>query len=176
MPTTIKTHESEVPTALNLSNLLLLSLVSNSIERLELSGSVLLVTRPLKSISPSLIAEPVTDEISITSVNQHGDLFEDTGDETVEGLHPITVEKEALVNTHIARIEIIDLGADCVLDFGLVEVLGDVVHSGVAEVAAVAIDTDIVRVAARALVRAEDGVVAVDGGGDTGPDALAAVA
>ena len=45
------------------------------------------------------------------SVDQDGDLLQNAGDEAVEGLHPIALEKEVAVDVKVAAIVAGDLGA-----------------------------------------------------------------
>jgi len=94
----------------------------------------------------------------------------------VEGLHPVASEEEVPVDVKVARVVLADLGAESLHDLGSVEVLADPVELIVAETIAAALLCDVVRVAASLLIRTDHGVVAVDGGRNTRPDALAVVA
>jgi hypothetical protein len=93
----------------------------------------------------------------------------------VERLHPITGEEEVSVDVKVARVVLADLGAESLHDLGSVEVLADPVKLIVAKTVAAALLGDVVRVAASLLVRTNHGVVAVDGGRNTRPDAFAVV-
>ena len=79
-------HEGEVTTSV--SDLAILVAV---IELQVLDGGSLesLLSWPLKSQRPSLVTEPVADEVSITSVDENWDLLENAWNKTVEWLHPL---------------------------------------------------------------------------------------
>ena len=94
----------------------------------------------------------------------------------MEGLHPVTGEEEVSVNVKVAGIVLADLSAESLHDLGLVEVLANPVELVVAEAVTTALLGDVVRVATGLLVRTDHGVVTVDGGRDTRPNALAVVA
>lgn len=92
-------------------------------------------------------------------------------------LHPIPRKQEISINVKIATIISIRLRSQRLNHFRLVQVLSDPVELLVAQAASIgAFDADIVGVLARALIGADDGVVAVDACGDAGPDAAGAVA
>lgn len=93
----------------------------------------------------------------------------------MEGLHPITGEEEVSVDVKVAGVVLADLGAESLHDLGSVEVLADPVKLIVAKTVAAALLGNVVRVAASLLVRTNHGIVTVDGGGNTRPDALAVV-
>jgi len=173
----VDAHESEVTVSLDLTDLLVNMFVVDNLERLELLGSELLLARPLKSLRPSLVTEPVANEVSITGVNQDGDLLKNTRHQAVVRLEPISVEEEVTVDIEVARVVTIDLSTDGVTHALLAKVLADPAHALVAQVAGVlALAANIVDILAGALVRSEHGVVTVDGGGDANPGALAVVA
>lgn len=94
----------------------------------------------------------------------------------MEGLHPVASEEEVSVDVKVARVVLADLGTESLHDLRSVEVLADPVELIVAEAVAAALLCDVVRVAASLLVRTDHGVVAVDGGRNTRPDALTVVA
>lgn len=94
-----------------------------------------LLTGPLESVGPSLVAEPVADEISITGVDEDWDLFEDSWYETVEWLHPVTLEEEVAVDVEVAAVVAANFDAELLLDICLVQEFADPAKSGVAEVA-----------------------------------------
>lgn len=174
MATGVKTEEGKVAGALDRTNLLA---IAAELEVLKRKRSEVLLARPLKGLAPGLVTEPVADEIGITSVDEDRDLLKNAGNEAVERLHPVTLEQEVAVDVEVAAVVAGDLGTNSLHDVGLVEVLGDPAKLSVAEVAAVlALATDIIDVLTSALVRSQQGVVAVDGGRDTGPDALRVVA
>lgn len=165
-------HESKVARRFNLAVLLTISL-----ERRELSAFVFLVAGPLELVGPSLIAKPVADEISVTGVDENGDLLQDTGHKEVEWLHPVTFEEEVTVDVEIAAIVAIDsLDTESSHDVPLVQVLVNVAQTRIAEAAALAIYAHIIRVAARLLVGPENLVVAVNRSRYTAEPALAFVA
>lgn len=169
----VQLHEGEVAAGLDLSVLLTLA---NS-KTLDLGLVEALLSRPLQSLSPGTVAEPVADVISITGVDENGDLLKKAGNDTVEGLEPVTGEEEVAVDVKVAAVVAVDLSTEGLLDLILVEVLADPAKGRVAEVAAVlALATDVVDVLAGALVRADEGVVAVDAGGNARPDAARVVA
>ena len=124
-----------------------------------------------------MVAQPIADEVRVACIHQYRDLLEDLRYEAVEGLHPVACEQEVAVDIEIATIVAVCLHSQRFQHMRLVQVFRDPVKLLVAKAAAVgALDADVVRVLAAALVGANDGVVAVDAGGDTGPDATAIVA
>lgn len=136
-------EESEVAARLNLS--VLVSRLSLDI----LNGGLVevLLSWPLKSFSPSLVSEPVADKVSITGVDQYWDLLQDAWDNTVEWLHPITLEQEVTVDIEVARIIAADFDTKLGLNFTLVQELADPSKCRVAEVVGVlALTTDIIDV------------------------------
>jgi len=177
MATTIQTHESEVAMALDLTNLLALVLVVDNLEILQLGSSKLLLARPLESFSPGLVAKPVADKVSITSINQNWNLLEETRNKEVERLHPVTMEEEIAVNVHIARIIATNFSTQGLHDVALVEIFGDVFKDLVAQSGAFfTLLANVVNILAGALVRADKGIVAVNGSRNTSPSAVAVIA
>jgi hypothetical protein len=165
-------HESEVA-----AGLVCASLLVSKLKILGLSGDELLLAFPLQRLSPGLVAEPVANVISITSVNEDWDFGEDLWDKTVEWLHPVALEEEVAVNVKVAGIIRRNLNSKGIHDVLLVQVLGDVSKAGIAEVGRVfTLSTDIVDVLSSALIRTNHGIVAVDAGWDAGPDGLRLVA
>jgi hypothetical protein len=135
------------------------------------------VARPFKSLGPGLVSEPVADEIGITSINENRYLLKDARDKAVVRFHPVTMEEEVAVDVKIAGVVTIDLGTDSRTDFRPVQIFGDVAHTFVTKVTLVlALAPNVVHVLSGALIRSEEGVVTVDGGGDTDPSTLAVVA
>ena len=169
----MKPHEGEVTAGLDLTNSLA---VTVDLEVLHLSLLVVLGTRPLKRLSPGLVAEPVADVVGITSVDQDGDLLKDTGNDAVERLHPVTLEKEVTVDVEVARLVVGDLSADGLHDLLLVKVALYPVKLIVAKRVAATRLANIVDVLASALVRTNHSVVAVDGCRHARPDRLGVVA
>ena len=169
----VQTHEGKVAGALDGANL---AVIAEKLKVVERRLLVVLVAGPLKGVGPGKVAEPVADEVGVTSVDQDGDLLENAGDETVEGLHPVTLEEEVAVDVHVARVVLADLGTKSLHDIGAVQVLLDPLKLVVAEIAARALGADVVRVLTSALVRTDHGVVAVNASGHARPDALAVVA
>merc|ERR1711977_26654 len=88
-----------------------------------------LLSWPLKCLGPGLVTEPVADEISITSVDQDWDLLKNAWYETVEWLHPVTLEKEVSVDIEVAAVIAADLNAKLLLNIGLVQELADPAES-----------------------------------------------
>lgn len=175
--TTIETHEGEVAMGLNLADLLARVLIVDNDQILQLSGGIFSLSGPLQGFSPGLVAQPVANKIGITGIDQDRDLLQESRNEAVVGLHPVTVEEEVAVDVKVARVVAVDLSTNSLDDFGLVQVVADVAHSRVAKVRAIlALTTDIVDVLPSALVRGKEGVVTVDGGRDTNPSALGTVA
>ena len=171
------TGEGKVAVGLDLADLLANVLVLHDLEILKLSSGELLLAGPLKSLRPGLVAKPVADEVGITGINQNGDLLKDSGDEAVVRLEPVTGEEEVTVNVEVARVVAVNLSTDSVADALLTEILADVAHTLVAEVALIlALAANVIDVLAGALVRSEHGVVTVDGGRNANPGALAVVA
>ena len=165
-------HECKVPARLDSSGLLLAHL-----EILRLSRLVSLVPLPLELISPGAVTEPVADEVGVTSVDKHWNLFEDAWDQAVEGLHPITLEQEVTVDVKVARVVRRDLDTKFGLYLLLVEEFRDPSERRVAQVRAIfALAAHVVDVLSSALVGAHHRVVTVDAGRDAGPDTLALVA
>lgn len=152
MASLVNAEESETLGVLDLSVLLSVSAVDTD------DGSVVEggLAGPVESVGPCLVSEPVANPIGITSVDQNGDLSQNTGNLPVDGLHPVTSVLEVLVNTTIAVLETtVKLGTKSILDALLAKVLvGITGNLG-------GIVTDVVDAAAGALVRAEDGVVTV---------------
>ena len=172
MPSFIDAHEGEVATGLDLA----VGLVINS-KVGHLGGVEILLAVPDKGLGPSLVAEPVANVISVTGVDKDRDLLEQIGDEEVEWLGPITVEKEVAVKLAVAALVTSNLGAKSLHDLGLVQVRGDPGRLAVAEVLGVfALLTDVVHVISRSLEGANQGVVTVDGTGNAAPNALGIVA
>lgn len=177
MAGTVDTGEGKVAVRLDLTNLLTNVLVVDDLERLKLLGGKVLLAGPLKGVGPGLVTEPVADEVSITGVDQNGDLLEDTGHKAVVRLEPISVEQEVTVDVKVARVVTIDLGTNGIAHTLLAKVLADPAHALVAEVARVlALAANVVDVLTGALVGANHGVVTVNRGGDADPRALAVVA
>lgn len=167
-------HECEVSGGLDLA-VLLVSLGKREV--LELGLVEALLAGPLKSLAPSLVAEPVANEVGITGIDEDGDLLEDAGDEAMEGLHPVTLEEEVAVDIKVAALIALNLDAESVHDILLVQVVADPAKSAVAEVAVVlALSTDVIDVLTSALVGADELIVTVDGGRNARPDTAALVA
>lgn len=143
MSSTKDTSECEVTTALEGT-----SLVSTlQLEILGLGGIEILLARPFKSISPCLVSEPVADEISITSIDQDWDLLEDTWYQTVERLHPVTLEEEVSVDIEVAAVIAADFNTEFLLHIGLVQELANPAKGRVAQVAGVfTFTTDIINI------------------------------
>lgn len=184
-------HKGEVATRLDLTPLL--AILKLQITELDLVEGLL--TGPLESLGPGVVSEPVADEVGITSVDKDWDLFQDTGDEAVEWLHPVALEQEVAVDVKVAAVVAGDFGADSSLDGLIVQPIADPSKSGVAEVAIVlTLASDIVDVLenlistklmtvnvtsaylASPLIRTNHGVVTVDASRYAGPDTLAVVA
>ena len=169
----MKPHEGEVAARLDLTNLLA---VAAEEEILGLGLLVVFLTGPLKSLSPGLVAEPVADVIGVTSVDENGNLLEETRNDAVVGLHPVALEKEVAVDVEVAAVVRADLDAEGLHDFGPVEVLADPIDLIVAKLVVSAGTANVVNILAGALVGSDHGIVAVNGGGDTAPDRLRVVA
>lgn len=165
-------HESKVTGGLDLAVLLTIGLEGRELGALE--G---LVAGPLELVGPSLVAKPVADEVSIASVDENGDLLQDTGHKKMEWLHPVALEEEVAVDIKVAAVVAIHrLHSESSHNVSLVEILVNVAQAGIAEAAALAVDAHVVRVATRLLVGSEDLVVAVDRGRHAAEPALAFVA
>lgn len=165
-------HEGEVAGGLDTSILLAIGL-----ERRELCLLKVLVSRPLKLVGPSLVAEPVADKIGVASINKNRNLLEDAWDKKVERLHPVTVEQEVAVDVKVAAIIRVDrLNAESLHYVLLVQVLVDGGETWIAQATSLAVYANIVRISACLLVRTDHLVVAIDGGRNTAQPALALVA
>lgn len=165
MAGTVDLHEGKVAAGLDLAVLL-----TSVLERLEVGVAEVLLARPLELVGPSLVSEPVADEVGITSVDKNRDLVQDVGDELVVGLHPVTSKEEVAVDIHVAAVVAADFGTESLLDLLAVQVIGDVAETRVAEVGAVlTLASDVVNILAGALVGTHHSVVAVDAGRDARP-------
>lgn len=172
MASAVDLHEGEVARGLDPSVLLTIGLEGGEFGALEL-----LLAGPLKLVGPSLVSEPVANEVGITGVDEHGNLLQNARHKKVERLHPITIEQEIAVDVEVAAVVAIDcLYAKGLHNVLLVQVLVDGGKARVAEAASFAVNANIVRVTARLLVGADHLVVAVDGGRDTAQPALTLVA
>ena len=168
----VNPHKGEIALALDLANLVA---VTTKLQRGAANFLVGLASRPLESVGPCGVAQPVADEISITSVDQDRNLVENVGDKSVERLHPIAREEEVSVDVRVATIIAVDLRSQSLHDFWLVQVLVDPSKLGVAQIPILARHTHIVWVLASLLVRRKNGVVAVDGCRNTGPNTAAII-
>jgi hypothetical protein len=171
--TSMNLQESEVAVRLDLTNLLAIAV---NLEVLHLGLLELLLTGPLKCLSPGLVAEPVADVVGITSVDEDWDLLENTGNNAVVWLHPVSLQKEVAVDVKVARVIGRNFGTDSLHDLLLVEVGRDPVNFVVAELVVATWPANIINVLASALVGANHGIVAVDGGRHARPDRLGVVA
>ena len=177
MPATKDTHKRKVAFGLELAIVdFVVARIGRHGEVLHWQFSELAVVAPLQCFRPRLVAQPVADEVCVTSVDEHGDLAEEIGDDAVERLHPVAVEEEVAVDVHVARVVGSDFRAESFHHRLLVEILADPAKLVVTEIAVFAGNADVVWVLAGTLVRAEDGVVAVDRCRDAHPGALAVVA
>lgn len=171
---TVDLHEGEVATGLDLAVFLR---VPVNLERLNLSLLETLLARPLESVGPSLVAEPVADEVGITSINQDRDLLQDAGNHMMVRLHPVTGKKEVAVDVHVAAVIAINFSTKSFLDIILVKVIRDVAKARVAQIAAIlAVASNIIDISTGALVRSHHRVVAVDASGNARPGAARLVA
>lgn len=177
MASTVETHESEVARGLDLADLLALVHVVHDLKVLHRGSGILLLTRPLQSLGPGLVAQPVADEIGVTGVDQDRDLFQNAGDHAVVWLHPVSVEQEVAVDVEVARVIAFDLSASRLANLALVQEVAYVTHTLVAEIAVVlTLATNIVDILSSALVRANHGIVAVDRSGNAQKGTLSVVA
>jgi hypothetical protein len=174
--TSIQTHEGEVARGLDLSNCLTLVLLINDLKILELGSGILFVATPFKSISPGLVAKPVANEVSITSIDQYWDFFEKARNELVEWFHPVAVEKEVAVDVKVAGVKVVDFSSNSLLNLGFIEVFANELKTRVAQAAILTIGADIVDIFTGALVRAQKSIVTIDRSRNTSPSALAVVA
>jgi len=173
MSSTKYLEEGEITTVLDFS--VFVAIVECNI--LNLSLVEIFLTRPLQRIGPSLITKPVANEISIASINQDWNLLKDTWHETVERLHPITLEEEVAVNVEITAVITANFNSKFLLNSLLVQIFADPAKGRITEVAGIlAWTADIVDVLSSTLIRAQQSVVAVDASGNTRPDTLTIVA
>jgi len=157
--TSVKSHEAEVAAGLESTNLLV-GVAQDEIGHLFLVVSLL--AGPLESLSPGLVAEPIANIVGITSVDENRDLLKDAWDQSVEWLHPVTLEEEVTVDIEVAALVGRNLGAKRLLHFGFVEIGSDPLKIIVAQAATLALTTDIVDVLAGSLIGTNHGIVAVD--------------
>ena len=95
----------------------------------------------------------------------------------MEGLHPVPLEQEVPIDVAIAALVAADFDAQRLLDFVLVQVIADPLELRIAQTAGIlALGPDVVDVLARALVRPDHRVVAVDRRRHARPHALGLVA
>jgi len=149
--------EAQVSAGLGLA--VLVSVSESHIDTLGLVKGFL--AGPFKGFGPGLVAKVVADEVSVTSVDENGDLLKDARDHTVEWLHPVTLEQEVSVDISVAGIVAGNLSTESLLDVALIQVVADPCKTCVAEVAILALATYIVNVLAGALVGSNEVVVAV---------------
>ena len=173
MATSMQLHKGEVTTRLDLSNCLA---VAVNLEVLHLGLLEVFVTRPLKLLSPGLVSKPVADIIGIAGIDQDRYLSKDAGNDTVVRLHPVTLEQEVAVDVKVAGLVRGDFSAQGLHDLLLIEILLNPVEFVVAQRVATARLANVVDILASALIRANHGIVAVDGGRDARPDRLGLVA
>jgi hypothetical protein len=182
--------KGEVATALESTSLV----TALELEVLGLGGVEILLSRPFESFGPSLVSEPVANVISITSIDQDWNLLKNAWDQSVEGLHPVTLEKEVSVDVKVTAVIAADFNAELLLHFRLVQELTDPSKSRIAQVAAVfALATDIVNVLGEvskgkyhkveslkylssSLIWSNHGIVAVNACRNARPNTLAVVA
>lgn len=74
MASAVDLHESKVTRRLDLAVLLAVGLEGRKLGALEV-----LVAGPLELIGPSLVTEPVADEVGIAGVDENGNLLQNTG-------------------------------------------------------------------------------------------------
>jgi len=173
MSSTKDACESEVTTALESTSLVTIV----QLEILGLSIVEALLSRPFEGIGPCLVSKPVADEVGVTSIDQDWDFLENAGDQSVERLHPVTLEKEVSVDIKVAAVITANFNTKLLLNIGSVQEVADPAKSRVAQVAAVfAFATDIINVLSSSLVRSDECVVAVNACWDAGPNALAVIA
>jgi hypothetical protein len=126
-------EEGEVPAVLDLA--ILVAIIEFDV--LDASLVKGLLSWPLKSLGPGLVSEPIADEVSITSIDQNRDLFENAWHKAVEWLHPVALEKEIAVDIEVAAVVAADFDTEFLLDFLLVQIFADVAKSRITEVAGV---------------------------------------
>ncbi len=80
--------EREVTAALNLA--ILVTVIE--LDVLNLGRFKALLSWPLKSLSPSLVTEPIANEISVTGIDQDWNLLQNAWDNAVKWLHPVALE------------------------------------------------------------------------------------
>lgn len=148
--TSVEPHEGEVARGLDGASGLA---VLKEGEVLERSLLVALLARPLESLGPGKVTEPVADEVSVSGVDEDWDLSKDARHKAVEGLHPVTGEQEVAVDVHVARVVAVDLGSEGLHDVLLVEPLLDPSKLVVAERVVAALLANVVWVHTSTLVR-----------------------
>ena len=181
MTPSMQSHKRKIAATLHLSNLRPFlqrrRIISRERQIVQRDFAEGFLTRPFEGFGPSVVAEPIADEVRVAGVDEDGDLFEDAWDQAVERLHPVAGKEEISIDVEIAAVVAVGLDSQGFDNVGLVQVFGYPAQLLVAEaVAASAFVPNIVRVLTGPLVGADDGVVAVDACGDAGPDASGAVA
>lgn len=175
MACAVDAHEGQVTLLLELA--ILLVIILGNLEILELGLGKCLMARPLKLVGPSLVSEPVANEVDIAGIDEDGDLLKDAGNHLVVGLHPVTSKHKVAVDIKVAAVVAADLDTESVHDITSVEILRNVAQGGVAEVARVLTRAaNIIDIKTSALVWAHHSVVTVDGGRYTRPSAAGFVA
>jgi len=165
--------KGEIATALESTSLVTVL----ELEVLGLGGVEILLSGPFESFSPSLVSEPVANVISITSVDQDWDLLDDAWYQSVERLHPVSLEKEVSVDVKVTAVIAADFDAELLLDFRLVQEFTDPSKSRVAQVAAIfTLATDVVNVLSSSLIWSNHCIVAVNACRNARPNTLAIIA
>jgi len=166
-------HESKVSRGLDLA--VLVAVIE--LEVFDRCGVELLLAGPLKSLSPSLVSEPVANEIGISGIDQYWDLCKNVGDKTVEWLHPISSKQEVSVDIEVARVIPTDFNTKSRADLLLVQVFADPAKGRVAKIAAIlALAANVVHVLASLLVWTNHSIVTVNACRHALPDTFAVVA
>lgn len=82
------------------------------------------------------------------SEDEDGHFLKDVGNQSMEGLHPVTLEQKVPVDVEIAAVIAVNLDAESLHHSGLVEPCADPIELLVAEGMVATLGTDIIRVLA----------------------------
>lgn len=130
-----------------------------------------LMLGPWQSVNPSLVTQPVTDEILVTSVNENRQLRLQHLDHTlVIRSHPITRKQKVSVDVEVTTLVLLDFDTQLFADLRQVQVVINILQLFVTQAGALALGSDIVDISSSFLVWTHLSVVTVDACWNTGPD------
>lgn len=172
MASLVDLHPGEVVERFNIA-ILVGILARANLERLGLRGIKLLVAVPVKVVDPSLVTQPVADEISIAGINKYRNLFQQLRDDSEDGLHPVTSEHEITIDLPVAAFIAMDFNSKSLDSLWLIQPLRNPCKGLITQVVAIlALHTDVIRVETSLLVGQDERIVAVNGCRNALPGAL----